>query len=293
MNRCRSLTPSIDIPAHVKKGTVVKVANNTLDGITFQPEDAAALEAEFGGRMRRPDAAQLPKPGKGPFSFDVTRLPRPANASMISMTEDPAHWALKISFGATPGVGFREQWQPPPVPKTPLLPTLGYASKRFSLGFGEATGKPLVFSALHAAVTDNLCYIHIDERGFVVNTPDGAVVTPTVWGHLANELLLKTIFRDWLDGKVGNSAIGKIVVEAVNRVALRFPDAENGFAGLEGRVNDIAGLTDLKGIATTFLPIGVSAALVHLRNSTVEANFYWHDGERTVTIGWGGNWGSK
>ena len=86
--------------------------------------------------------------------------------------------------------------------------------------------------------------------------------------------MLKTIFRDWLDEKVGNSAIGKIVVEAVNRVALRFPDAENGFAGLEGRVNDIAGLTDLKGIATTFLPIGVSAALVHLRNSTVEANVY-------------------
>jgi hypothetical protein len=45
-----------------------------------------------------------------------------------------------------------------------------------------------------------------------------------------------------------------------------------------------------------FLPIGVSADLIHLRNSTVQANYYWHDGQQTLTISWGGTFdkfGSK
>ena len=115
-------------------------------------------------------------------------------------------------------------------------------------------------------------------------------------GHLANELLLKTKFRDWLNGKIGDNAVGALVVEAVNRTSLRFSDAENGFAGLKGRMDQITGLSDLTGIGKAFLPIGVSADLVYLRNSTVQANYYWYDGEHTLTISWGGTFekfGSK
>ena len=179
--------------------------------------------------------------------------------------------------------------------RAPLLPPTSYGSPRFSLGFGE-TGKKLVFTALHAAVAASVCSVHIDERGFVVSTPDGAVVTATFWGHLANELLLKTKFRDWLNGKIGDNAVGALVVEAVNRTSLRFSDAENGFAGLKGRMDQITGLNDLTGIGKAFLPIGVSADLVYLRNSTVQANYYWYDGEHTLTISWGGTFdkfGSK
>jgi hypothetical protein len=292
--RCTDLIPSVDITKHIKRGTL-RVANNTLDGITFEAVDPAALEAELSGRMKLPGAGKSAKPGEGALSFDTTRGPRPAGASMISMKEDPKHWALKASFGATVGEGFREQWRPPPQSRAPLLPQTSYGSERISLGFG-GTGKRLTFTALHAAVAASVCNVHIDERGFVVSTPEGAVVTPTFWGHLANELLLKTKFRDWLDGAIGDNVVGSLVVEVVNRLSLRFPDAENRFAGLRGKVNSITGLSDVKGIGKAFLPIGLSADLAHLRNSTVQANYYWHDGQQTLTISWGGTFdkfGSK
>ena len=219
------------------------------------------------------------------------------------MKEDPEHWALKASFGATVGEGFREQWRPPPQPRPALLPTTSYGSQRISLGFGQ-TGKQLTFTALHAAVAASVCNVHIDECGFVVNTPEGAVVTPSFWGHLANELLLKAKFRDWLDGALhaksrtrpDGSVVGAVVVEVVNRLSLRFPNAENGFAGLQGKMNRITGLNDVKGIAKTLLPIGLSADLAYFKNSTVQANYYWDDGQHTLTISWGGTFdkfGSK
>lgn len=65
-----------------------------------------------------------------------------------------------------------------------------------------------------------------------MNLPYGVVVTPTSWSHIANELLLKTKFRDWLDKKIGDNWLGGLVVEVVNRLNLRFSDAENGFAAL-------------------------------------------------------------
>jgi hypothetical protein len=292
--RCADLIPPVDITKHIKEGTR-RVANNTLDGITFEAVDPADLEAELGGRMKLPGAGRSPKPGEGALSFDTTRGPRPANASMISMKEDPKHWALKASFGATVGEGFREQWRPPPEPRPALLPPTSYGSQRISLGFGE-TGKRLTFTALHAAVAASACNVHIDERGFVVRTPEGAVVTPTFWGHLANELLLKTKFRDWLDGAIGDSLVGAVVVEVVNRLSLRFPDAENGFAGLQGKMNRITGPNDVTGIGKTLLPIGLSADLAYFKNSTVQANYYWYDGQHTLTISWGGTFdkfGSK
>lgn len=292
--RCRDLIPPIDITKHIKSGTL-RIANNTLDGITFEAVDPDDLIAELGGRMKIPGAAPPPKPELSGLAIDSARSPRPANASMTSMKEDPQHWALKASFGATVGEGFREQWRPPPESRAPLLPATRIGGERVSLGFGES-GKKLVFTALHAAVSKGVCNVHIDERGFVVATPEGAVVTPTFWGHLANELLLKTEFRDWLAGKIDDKAVKHFVVEVINRISLRFPDAENGFAGLSNRVNSIKGIGDVKGIGKALLPIGVSADLVHLRNSTVQANYYWHEGVQTLTISWGGTFdkfGSK
>ena len=44
----------------------------------------------------------------------------------------------------------------------------------------------------------------------------------------------------------------------VNRLLLRFPAAENSFAGLQGKMNRITGLNDFRGIGKAFLPIGLS-----------------------------------
>src|SRR4051812_14603409 len=111
--RCTDLIPSVDIAKHIKSGTL-RVANNTLDGITFEPVDPADLAAELSGRMKLPGAGKSPKPEEGALSFDTTRGPRSANASMIRRKEDPRPGGRKASFGATRGGGFREEWQPPP-----------------------------------------------------------------------------------------------------------------------------------------------------------------------------------
>ena len=34
--------------------------------------------------------------------------------------------------------------------------------------------------------------------------------------------------------------------------------------------------------------VGVSADLAYLGNSTVQANYYWYEGQHTLTISWGG-----
>src|SRR3954447_15925699 len=88
--RCTDLIPSIDITKHIKPGTL-RVAKLTLDGITFEAVDPADLAAELSGRMKLPGAGKTPtpKPGEGALSFDTTRGPRPANASMTSMKEEP------------------------------------------------------------------------------------------------------------------------------------------------------------------------------------------------------------
>ena len=328
--RCWDLTPPIDIVSHIEPGTLIKNAL-VLDGISFDAKDPAALEAEFGGRKKldgvKPvpgptqpsgiDATRASAPGIPSLTFDATRLaatpmpalnfdvtrgPRSPGASMISMKEDPNHWALKASFGATIGVGFRELWRAPPEIGVglPRLNEPKYGkTDPYKLGFGE-TGKYLKFTALHAAVAPPSpyrkkrgCNIHIDERGFVVDLPYGAVVTPTSWSHIANELLVKTMFRDWLDGKIGDNLLGGLVVEAVNRLNVRFSDAENGFAGLPDRVNSISGVKD---IGKAFMPIGVSYDLLKFQNSTVQFNYYKYDGQKTLTLTWGGTFdagGSK
>jgi hypothetical protein len=56
----------------------------------------------------------------------------------------------------------------------PTAAPAGYGSDRISLGFGE-TGKPLTFTAHHAAVAASVRNVHSDEGGFVVSTPEGAV----------------------------------------------------------------------------------------------------------------------
>lgn len=266
--RCKAQRPSIDLDRHIKPGTLI-VHNNTLDGIEFRTSDPFDLKEEFHGRLKIPGLSGV-------------RMPRPADATMTSMKEEPDHWALKASMGATDGEGFREVWSGGP---SLSLQTIGL--DRMSLAFGEI-GQRMRFTALHASVSGHVCKIHIDERGFVVNTPDGVAVGPSFWSHFANELLFKTNFRDWLDGLLPDHWLANFVVEVVNRLSLRFSDVENGFAGLKDRVDQIKGPTDYKGIGRTLLPIGMSLDVARFRNSTVQFNYYWIGGEKTLTVSFGG-----
>lgn len=55
----------------------------------------------------------------------------------------------------------------------------------------------------------------------------------------------------------------------------------------------MSGVTD---IGKAFMPIGVSYDLLKFQNSTVQFNYYNYDGQKTLTLSWGGTFeagGSK
>ena len=102
---------------------------------------------------------------------------------------------IDLSFLATSGRGFREvSW------------TGGQSAK-------------LNFSALHFSLSPVRCNIHIDEFGVVIAGTDGQVsLSPDALHHIANELILKSIIKEFLRDKLGLSPwyIDHLFVELPN-----------------------------------------------------------------------------
>jgi hypothetical protein len=91
--------------------------------------------------------------------------------------------AIDFSFLATSGRGFRE------------------------ITWTDGQSATLDFSALHLALSPLRCNIHIDEFGVVVSTgPNGEIgLSANALHHIANELILKTIIKEFLRDKFGLS----------------------------------------------------------------------------------------
>lgn len=108
--------------------------------------------------------------------------------------------AIDLSFLATSGRGFRE------------------------ITWTDGESASLDFSALHLALSPLRCNVHIDEFGVVIAGPDGQMsLSPNALHHIANELVLKSIIKDFLRTKFGLSPwyIDHLFVELFN--------AGNGF----------------------------------------------------------------
>jgi len=103
--------------------------------------------------------------------------------------------AIDLSFLATSGRGFRE------------------------ISWTDGESATLDFSALHIALSPLRCNIHIDEFGVVIAGPDGQTsLSPNALHHIANELVLKTIVKEFLRDKFGLSPwyIDHLFVELLN-----------------------------------------------------------------------------
>jgi hypothetical protein len=196
--RLRECNPPIELDDHVAK--IMSIADNTLDGVNFKARDYKALI----------DALMDAKDGAGNPVF--------AHATL----KDPDHWALKASFLATDGTGFREVFRM-------RLNTQrfgdegtvdGYTNKRmrrFSGQFQPSTNVPDL-SSLHCAVSIAGCNIHIDETGFVVADDKGnPILDADFLQHLVNELLFKTYAKKILPAGF------------VDRVSLNLPSTANDF----------------------------------------------------------------
>lgn len=279
--RLSKLNPSVVIREHIAQSTKpgetqyssLVAGDGVLDGITFLAVNASALENAF-------DIAQ-DKAGK---------------KALTSMKEDPDHWALKASFGKTVGTGWREVWRPEPYSAPSVLNSIGSDKQVRTARYGSAKTS-VNFSALHCAVDkkSDLCNVHIDDTGFVLEMPDGSVaLTPNLYDHFMNELLLKTEFRDWLVGKISNKKAAYVVGEVIRRLSIVFPNASNGYAGLSKTVNNIrTPSTPLDAALTAgklLRPIGVTIDIYESNHFKLQVAGTMVDGDKSVTLNTSGTW---
>lgn len=285
--RLAALHPPIFIERHIAQDTrngktqfsTLEAENSTLDGISFTADDPGLLAKALNRATDKWDEPAL-----------------------ISMKEDPAHWPLKASLGATIGTGWREVWREIPFSYIPTPPQEhGGADSVLKMRFGTA-GKSIRFTALHCAVQETdvqarnfgLCNIHIDDAGFMLSLPTGITLTADFYGHLVNELLWKTTFRDWLSGEMPNDTARDIVREVIRRVSFDFINSSNGYAGLDKdihRINRIRTPSDaIFTVGRIILPVGITVDVIDRESYKVQVTGSRADGNLSATLTIGGEW---
>lgn len=195
--RLRAFTPPIDLEQLIDFDHVAadqkrtfRVEPTVLGGIFFHPKSFDAVWHAF----------RLANAATGERAFDYYSLKRSKLEhffkSVFSLN------LLDISYVVTRGYGFREIWNPMQLDDRPLLPerergrnfSPGW-DKSFANRFGSAGSieKRRDITAIHAALLDDICNIHIDEVGFVMRGIGGeGGMTPDFGQHLVDELLWKS-----------------------------------------------------------------------------------------------------
>jgi hypothetical protein len=250
-DRLAELRPPVWIADHIDR-TKLKVGSTVLDGITFRPKDRDKLF----------DALHNAKDKYGKKAFAEAKI------------DNEPHWALKLSFGATHGDGFRETWRFPPLSDRPLVDGGGdryarQAARRFSGNFGDAMDLPIMTS-LHCAVAADVCNVHIDQTGFVIEgAADNISLTPDFLQHLVNELLFKTNLKalapHWAQG-------------FFDRVSLVYLNSANEYSRMGPRIGQVpylreVGRVPVLGSVLTKVPLpGVNVDVVQGQNYKVTFN---------------------
>jgi hypothetical protein len=237
------------LPGSTRSGKVIE-GKTVLQGITFVPKDFQLLLDLFrSAKNKEGDAAFHYHPLKG----------GPGGGMAWTALKDAAMLAgldlLELSYDQTkigmPGAvqerawGFREIADADNTVVGPLEQgTANYPGKdRFELKFGHrpaSYARRVDITSLHVALTPSACNIHIDDVGFVLRGPRSVVgLTPDFVQHLVNELLWKSILRDALVDKYGNSSKA---VWAVDHLSLMLPSSDTRYAPTVGAKLDLGGM---------------------------------------------------
>jgi hypothetical protein len=212
--RLADLRPPIRIEKHIafdkkKKKTSLEPQPTTLDGINFKVVNRAKLEEELTTAV---------DPASGGRAFTNVKK------------EDQSHWALKLSLVATKGTGYRQISRLPPLSDRPLSARDRFGDADFAARFGDDMTMPHMTS-LHVGVTDDACNVHIDDKAFVLEGPDGEVfLMPDLGGHTVDELFLKTTIKGLIPSKR--------VRGWVDRLTLLFPGLRNNYTTQGYKVKD-------------------------------------------------------
>jgi hypothetical protein len=229
------------LPGSVKRGKVLE-GKTTLQGITFPPSNfQQMLEMFRGAANSRGEPAfhyhpLKPAPGGGKIAMLLNKVEQVAYGDLLGLSYD------QTTVGLTKATeqrawGFREiadtyNFEVGPVQAA----TTSYSGEnRHILKFGQspaAYARKVDITSLHVALTPAACNIHIDDVGFVLRGPRSVVgLDPDFVQHLVNELLWKSLLRDWLIGKYGGSAAA---VWAVEHLSLMLPSSDTRYAPTAG-----------------------------------------------------------
>jgi hypothetical protein len=222
-SRLRTFHPPILLEHHIDENHVDKKGNrtfraesSTLGGIFFHAKDFEQLRREL----------QTTNNSVGERAFDYFSL-KPDKIKHFFTSAFSLN-LLDISYLATKGYGFREIWNPfelddRPLSMADLRP--GRVAPLWDKGFGARFGEAGIgdkrrdITAVHAAILDDICNIHIDDVGFVMRGL-GRVggMTPDFGQHLVDELLWKTYLAPLIWEHLGE------------HVTINLPSSRTGYA---------------------------------------------------------------
>ncbi|MBS0528428.1 MAG: hypothetical protein JSS22_03420 [Proteobacteria bacterium] len=229
----------------VKRGKFLE-GKTILQGITFPPKDFQTLLERFrSAKNDRGDVAfhyhpLKPVPAGGTIANIVNKAEQLAYGDLLGLSYD------QTTVGLTKATeqrawGFREIADTYNTAVGPVQLATSYPGEnRHILQFGQtpaAYARQVDITSLHIALTPEACNIHIDNVGFVLRGPRSVVgLDPDFIQHIVNELVWKSLLRDWLIGKYGSSSTG---VWAVEHMSLMLPSSDTHYAPMAGLKLDL------------------------------------------------------
>jgi hypothetical protein len=265
--RLANFRPGVQLADHVQ--CFFEEHDSILDGFTFRAKNADLLI----GKLRHCQNA-------GEKAFAEAKMESQKNPGMMEK-----HFPIEASFLSTHGTGFREIWRGPVLSDRPLSTS---ANDDLSSRLSNDALLPDITS-LHCAIAANVCNIHVDQMGFVIEGEDGEIIVdPDAFEHIFNELWWKTNAKEAAPGWMGG---------AFDRLSWIYPNSRNHYARMGPRIDQVPLLRDidrLPGIGKIVgkIPLpGLSFDLVREKRYKVTLNATCGvHGDCTATVDVSGDW---
>jgi hypothetical protein len=214
------------------------VGGTVLQGVTFQPANFQALFT----------AIKEASNSKGENAFHLNRdkdslLANILQADLLAISYQQTTVGRSKQTETKAISGFREIADsynvtigPVEASKDPTVgPTVADKVDRDGRKYGLSTktyARRIDITSLHVALNPGACNIHIDDVGFVLRGPQGAIgLDPDFLQHLVNELLLKSKLREKFVAKYGESSDA---VWAVDHISVVLPSSDVGYMPMVG-----------------------------------------------------------
>ena len=214
-----------------------------LIGITFPPKNFQELLEVFRSALNKRGENAFhyhplkPSPGGGKIATILDKTEQLVFLDWIGLSYDQTKVGLTKATEQR-AWGFREiadSYNTELGPLEHARKNTYSGENRHSLRFGQAPAayaRKVDITSLHVALTPAACNIHIDNVGFVLRGPRSVVgLDADFLQHIVNELVWKSILREWIVGKYGESAKA---LWAIDHLSLMLPSTDTRLAPMAG-----------------------------------------------------------